>query len=332
MNHSKSFWAVRNKYAEQMRGLRARGYTGDGIWGRGVSLDTGKFQQNTVLPGELLPEHLCGGTYRSRHRKRKPKQRLSYQEQKQRRIEKKFGVSGIALGADEKIKMQLEKGKNTTAKPRMAGSARGRELRAAAALARSDQEKKEEKKEEEGDDEVMIIKTEELSSDDDGGYESDLADANAEDAVDINGQPLRDGAGRGFIKVCEDENLEDSDARLEASDLLSTINPVNNPVKAEDTYLTPAQAKENLSTDDTSYDMAGATADRSGVCAACSFENVVSATTCGVCLNVLHPRHDPGAWSCQSADCRGSSYLNPGTRSACGVCSSPRPLRGRSGK
>ncbi|KAK1600236.1 WLM domain-containing protein [Colletotrichum navitas] len=216
MNHSRAFWAVRNQYADQMRGLWQRGYSGDGIWGRGAQLGTGQFQNNVALPNEPLPEHLCGGTYRSRGRKRKIKPKLSYREQKERRILKKFGANGVALGADEETKVKLEGGKRTQAKPRVAGSARGRELRAAAALARFDQEKKER------EDDIKF----EVKDEDDSGeseYEDDPADVKNEDAVDIDGRPITDGKGRGMIKVCEDENPDDLDAQNELQELQNSV-------------------------------------------------------------------------------------------------------------
>ncbi|KAE9573340.1 DNA-dependent metalloprotease WSS1-like protein [Colletotrichum fructicola] len=214
MNHSRAFWAVRNQYAEQMRGLWRRGYTGEGIWGRGTLLQTGEFQNNVALPSEPLPEHLCGGTYRSRGRKRKAKPKLSYKEQKERRILKKFGANGVALGADEETKVKLEGGKRTQAKPRVAGSARGRELRAAAALARFDQQKKEPQ-------EDFIVKDEEDSTESE--YEDDPVDIKSEDAVDIDGRKMLDGKGRGMIKVCEDENPDDQDAQTELLELRASV-------------------------------------------------------------------------------------------------------------
>ncbi|TID03899.1 DNA-dependent metalloprotease WSS1-like protein [Colletotrichum higginsianum] len=216
MNHSRAFWAVRNQYADLMRGLWQRGYSGEGIWGRGAQLGTGQFQNNVALPGEPLPEHLCGGTYRSRGRKRKIKPKLSYKEQKERRIFKKFGANGVALGADEETKVKLEGGKRTQAKPRVAGSARGRELRAAAALARFDKVK------EEPEDEIKF----EVKDEDDSGeseYEDDPADVKNEDAIDIDGKPITDGKGRGMIKVCEDENPDDQDAQNELQELRNSV-------------------------------------------------------------------------------------------------------------
>ncbi|KAJ4410983.1 hypothetical protein N0V85_003890 [Neurospora sp. IMI 360204] len=219
MNHSRAFWAVRNAYADEMRLLWGRGYTGEGLWGRGALLATGEWERNTVQPGEGLPEHLCGGTYRSRGRKRKApaKPKLSYKEQKERRILKKFGANGVKLGEDEMVKKELEGRKKGAAKPRVAGSARGRELRAAAALARFEGAKKEKEEEEKVKKEVDEDETA-------SGTESDeYEDEDEQDgvaAVDINGKKLLDGKGRGMTKVCEDENPEDQDAQRELKELM----------------------------------------------------------------------------------------------------------------
>ncbi|PON20758.1 hypothetical protein TGAM01_v210359 [Trichoderma gamsii] len=208
MNHSRAFWAVRNQYAAQMQTLWAEGYKGDGLWGRGAKLATGEWERNSVLADEVLPEHLCGGTYRSRGRKRKAKPVLTYQERKERRILKKFGKNGVALGADEEEKVKLEKGKRVQAKPRVAGSLRGRELRAAAALARFEQSRDDApKKEEEVDEE------EGLSDYEDG----DLADSKA--AMDLDGTRMTDKDGGDMVKVCEDENPDDADAKNELDEL-----------------------------------------------------------------------------------------------------------------
>lgn len=225
MNHSRAFWKVRNLYADQMRTLWGRAYTGEGIWGRGALLATGEFENNTVPEGDELPEHLCGGTYRSRRRKRGRKAggaELTYQEKKQRRIEKKFGKDGVALGADDDVKAKLEKGKRTQATPRVAGSNRGRELRAAAALARFEDKKKEPTPE-----------------DDDGNGESAYEDAedidpSADDALDIDGKELLDTRGNRMVKVCEDENPDDEDAANELKELQSSITTYFSPRKRTD--------------------------------------------------------------------------------------------------
>ncbi|KAF4122420.1 WLM domain [Geosmithia morbida] len=223
MNHSRAFWAVRNGYAEDMRGLWARGYTGDGIWGRGAALSTGRWERDTVVDGDALPEHLCGGTYRSRGRKRKSRPTLSYQERKTRRIQNKFGTNGVPLGADDQAKLKLEKGKKVQGKPRVAGSARGRELRAAAAMARFGQQQKEE--------EVTVKDEDDCSSDGESDYDEgddDLVDS--KDAVDFNGDRLVDAEGRSMIKVSEDEEAHDDP---EARDELEELQGVFTGIKRE---------------------------------------------------------------------------------------------------
>lgn len=214
MNHSKAFWAVRNQYAEQMRALWGRRFTGEGVWGRGALLSTGEFETNMVGPAEQLPEHLCGGTYKSRSSKRKAKKTLTYREQKERRILKKFGANGVALGEDAETKRKLEKGRTVAAKPRVAGSARGRDLRAAAALARFDQQKDETTKENQAEDDG--------GSETESGEDYDDDDIKSEpDAVDIDGKKLLDSKGGRMIKVCEDENPEGHDAQQELRELQS---------------------------------------------------------------------------------------------------------------
>src|SRR5437763_16606062 len=93
--------------------------------------------------------------------------------------------------------MMLEVGKKglVGGKPRVANSKRGRELRAAAALAKFGTNKTEGEcvKEEDTGDE----------SEDENGDED--VDNKAEDARDINGQRLLDGTGLGMLKACGDE-------------------------------------------------------------------------------------------------------------------------------
>ncbi|KPM45478.1 hypothetical protein AK830_g1030 [Neonectria ditissima] len=213
MNHSRAFWAVRHAYAAQMHELWSKNYTGDGVWGRGANLGTGEWE-NTVRADEVLPEHLCGGTYRSRGRKRKVKPTLTYQERKEKRILKKFGKNGVSLGADEETKVKLEKGKKVQGKPRVAGSARGRELRAAAALARFETKKEEQ--------DLTSTKDEdqETESGSDSEYEDDaVLGPDSKDAMDVDGTRLVDGKGRGMVRVCEDEDGDDPSAQNELEEL-----------------------------------------------------------------------------------------------------------------
>ncbi|KAG5972870.1 hypothetical protein E4U56_005582 [Claviceps arundinis] len=226
MNHSRAFWAVRNQYAAQMEDLWRDGYIGDGIWGRGANLGTGAWERNVVQSREeMLPGHLCGGTYRTRRggrRKRTGTVQLSYQERKQRRILKKFGENGVPLGADEQVKGELEKGrKKTGARPRVAGSARGRELRAAAALARFEQQKVVEEEEEEEHGEVK--KEEEME--DSGSDDEYETGSGLDEGDEEEGPRLLDRKGRRLVKVCEENgDVGDTDARNELSQLQDMLN------------------------------------------------------------------------------------------------------------
>jgi hypothetical protein len=364
MNHSRAFWAVRNQYATQMYDLWSKGYTGDGIWGRGANLETGEWENNTVLADEVLPEHLCGGTYRSRGRKRKAKPKLSYQEQQERRILKKFGKNGMALGADEDTKVKLEKGKKVQGKPRVAGSARGRELRAAAALARFDQAKSE-----------PDVKDEDATA---SGSESEFEDGDIDfkDALDLDGSRLIDGKGRGMIKICEDEVQDDPGARDETKELRDVLRGkvktefVDVGSGAEDA--SPDDSQHKVTTEprrplslwdipaapstllkgkaqvkDTSQSKAGGSAQSKAKeptngpgasstgqsigaskqveCPICTFSNDSSATRCEMCANVLKETADPKAWACDSEMCKTKKYINAGDCGLCGLCGKKKP-------
>lgn len=209
MNHSKAFWQVNNQYCADLKILWDKGYTGEGMWSRGMLLANGDLVENRPLVEGDVPEHLCGGTFRS-NRKRKrgatEKEKISYQERQQRRIAKKFGTNGVALGADNEVKAKLEKGKNPVGKPRVAASKRGRELRAAAALARF---------------EIPQISTlNGVKALEGSETESDEEDVKIkpDDAKDIDGLRLVDSDGRGMVKVCEDEG-DNADAQKEMEEL-----------------------------------------------------------------------------------------------------------------
>ncbi|KAM3065985.1 hypothetical protein ACMFMG_009794 [Clarireedia jacksonii] len=235
MNHSGAFWKVRNEYAAEMRGLWDKGYTGEGLWGRGVLLEDGAFMDDELAEGEVLPEHLCGGTFRSRGgKKRKAKPKITYKEQKERRIRKKFGVNGMKLGEDEEAKAALEKGKVGLGKPRVANSARGRELRAAAALARFEVKKEE-----------PAIKDEDLVTDSEAesGPEDDVyIKAEPDDALDLDGSRLVDRNGRGMVKVCEDEDKDNEDAKREMNELQSIERYFKPKVKSDPRQTTESEA------------------------------------------------------------------------------------------
>ena len=211
MNHSAAFHRVRIGFQNELKALLDKGYTGDGLWGRGVLLENGEFARNKVGDGEILPENLCGGTFKSRGgRKRKIKSKITYKEAQERRVKKKFGTNGMALGVDEEAKQKLEKGKKSAGKPRIAGSVRGRELRAAAALARFEIKEGPQPK----DEELMT----DSETESDTGSDVFIKTEN-EDAIDIDGSRLLDVDGLPLFKVCEDENKDDEYARNELLEL-----------------------------------------------------------------------------------------------------------------
>jgi hypothetical protein len=348
MNHSKAFWRVRDGYAVELRALWAKGYTGEGLWGRGRDLDTG-FLQATDGEAMDVPGHLCGGTYgrkgskRKRHGKEKPV--LSYAERKQRRILKKFGVGGQALGADDDTKVKLEKGAQRKGKPRVAGSARGRDLRAAAALARFDPVKEED----------VRIKKEEPSSDSETEGEFVEGDQDGA-AVDVDGKSMFDDKGRALIKICEDEDDQDGDARREldeiqgfapqpktAAQLVSSKASSKIPApksantkSASTTALRPTAAPKSSTKSsgspseickprrNSSTPASQPQPPQSSACPVCSLENDADALTCGACANVLKRGFVPDHWMCKSAACKGSQYISAGDAGICGVCGTAR--------
>lgn len=89
-----------------------------------------------------MPKQICGGTYRSRNRRRRtqPAEKLSSSEQKKRRIERKMSPYGPARA----LTTEDSPANDGKSKPRVAQSKRGRELRVAAALKRFEQKKEEE--------------------------------------------------------------------------------------------------------------------------------------------------------------------------------------------
>jgi DNA-dependent metalloprotease WSS1 len=320
-------------------------------------LENGAFAQESLDPGEVLPEHLCGGTFRSRGgQKRKVKPKITYKERQERRIKKKFGMNGLTLGADEEIKSRLENGKRPAGKPRVAGSARGRELRAAAALARF--EVKEEPQIKDGD----LITDSEAESD----YDV-VVKVEPDDALDINGKRLLDMEGHGMVKVCEDEDEDSDEVKKERLDLQGipshsqrplpksaprpsnasqtlkppllskTLHPLDTAKKSETSTrqqsmvskISKHSKEEILSAGEISTagedggDIAhGVEKPRrhDSSCSVCSVANDKTALTCVICSNVLKPEFVPNSWRCQSLTCAGSCYVNAGDVGLCGVC------------
>jgi len=318
MNHSKAFWKVRNQFADELKKLWGKDYTGDGLWGRGQTLLSGEYDTGNNMENEVLPRNLCGGTFRSSRRgKRKrngggeEKKTETYAERQQRRIAKKFGVNGEALGGDQEIRVNLEKGQKIKGKPRVANSSRGRELRVAAALARFGQQK-EEAKEDESDAKAEANEDEESGS----GTEDDYEEVEDGDkAFDLDGSRMRDGAGRRMVRVCEDEDQDDIDVKQEMDDLhqLDDVHPASRqpdkptqqlkaakPVNLDDNSgkgecETPVLSNTNPTTKKTaatdrpptSTPKSQTAREHSTVCPICSMANAASSMLCIACSNVL---------------------------------------------
>ncbi|KAG9693910.1 WLM domain-containing protein, partial [Aureobasidium melanogenum] len=243
MNHSRAFWKVRNAYADELKVLWDKAYTGEGLWGKGQSLITGQYMTNHMPEAANTPASLCGGTFRSsggRKRRRKgDAPRITYAERQQRRIAKKFGVNGVALGDDEGARAKLEadqKGGKPAVKPRVAGSKRGRELRAAAALARFENVKKE------------AVKAEpkiETTSDDDYETDSDYEYTTIERTMNPE-----DG---NMVRVCENEDSEDKDAQREFDELREIDQATSKSHANSSTQpLSKGKAKQMIPDDDAS--------------------------------------------------------------------------------
>ena len=352
MNHSAAFWKVRNQYAEELRGLWSKEYTGDGFWGRGKTLLSEQYENTGPQVPEAMPRNLCGGTFRSRRgRKRKARadgpdsKSLTYAERQQRRIAKKFGVNGTTLGDDEDTRVKLEYGVKTKAKPKVAKSVRGRELRAAAALARFGQQKEEESSKAE-------VGTENDSETED---EYEATDAGQE-ALDFNGSRILDGQGNSMVKVCEDEDRNDSHVKQEMQELqdLGSLRPSSEkpskdpPSEAlassvsmsgnEGTRKTskhplnaaqvnsPEQGRSTSSSRKLSDEGPLLSNEVSNVviCPICSMDNELSAITCMACSHVLDTSRVHGYWRCQSTSCLGTKFNNADDSAFCGVCGARR--------
>lgn len=224
MNHGRGFWKVRNTYAEEMQGLWKRSYVGEGLWGRGKGLGSGRFEHDRVPEGGDIPEHLCGGTYRrARGRKRKrgdgasEKPKETYAERQQKRIQRKFGKhgDGNALGDDELVRGGLEK-KRHVGKPKVANSKRGRDLRAAAALARFSAQNS-----------ATPEGTPELDEDD--GSETEWYDSDDDPSSARKDKHITDGQGHDMVRVCGDE--EENEGAQGEMDELRAISTTANPNK-----------------------------------------------------------------------------------------------------
>lgn len=290
MNHSKLFWKVRDDYASHLRLLWSRGYTGEGMWGRGQSLLSGDFTSSAPRGDEFTD--LCGGVYRGRRaRKRKPKQ--SYAERKKaklERTERKFGAGhGMDAERAEAERVLLE-GRPVAGKPRVAGSKRGRELRAAAALLRFEKAKvaqeREGSKVETADEETESAEEEEEEEEEEG-----------EELRDEKGERIVDAHGNGLRKVCGDDEGGTEQAN-EMEELRGLADE-----EVDEHALT-----ERKEPDDPEE-------DPSTACPICTLVNAAGSVTCGACGHALS-----GGWKCDSKACMKAGYVNNAAAERCGLC------------
>lgn len=70
MNHSHAFRKVNEAIRKELNILRAKGYFGDGFWGKGRKLVSGR--DETELADDDQPPYTCGGAYKKRRGGRKP--------------------------------------------------------------------------------------------------------------------------------------------------------------------------------------------------------------------------------------------------------------------
>jgi hypothetical protein len=350
-NHGKGFWETRNLFSKEMKDLWAKSYTGEGFWGGGRVLgNLTSVMGNNVVPSEELQDiEVCGGTFRSRRNKRKTAgPDLTWKEKRDRRIEKKFGKNGQSLGEDEDQRLRLEitqKGP-VGAKPRVAGSKRGRELRAAAALARFGPNKKEV-------DELGLDRTEDDDGIDEDKSDYEVVDELEEDALDSTGQRILDKNGKALIRVCGEEDgtrdevqvknemdelegLNNDFMMLHQHDDCSSEEEEELPIARQSlsTQTKPDKAAPSLRLPSSSRSERPATPaipekvtttpkdtpNNTLECPICSMSNDRLSPTCSVCAHVLDKSKMPSYWVCESEACDGTKYINSGDCGRCGVC------------
>jgi hypothetical protein len=350
MNHSKQFWQTKDLFTKEMRELWARRYTGEGFWGGGRVLgDLSSVMGNNIVPSEELQNiEVCGGTFRSRRTRRKNAGAdLTWKEKRDLRIEKKFGKNGQAVGADEYQRLRLEIGKKGPmgVKPRVAGSKKGRELRAAAALARFGPNKKE----------VEELEATEEDYDEQGEGKYEGVDEPGDDALDSRGHKILDGKGKGMIRVCRDEDgsPDEAEVRKEREELeklddgfmthccdhqQDTEDDEETPATSPDL---PAEKQKSLSVvskrrspprskspakpaSNQLQTAATATTSSRVDCPICTTSNDRLNPTCTVCAHVLDKTKMPSYWVCKSEACQATEYVNAGDAGLCGICGSKK--------
>jgi len=356
MNHSKAFWVVRDDYATHLRVLWSKGYSGEGMWGRGQGLASGEFEAGGATgAGDF--DDLCGGAYRGRGRKRRRREKVSYAERKQRRLQRtetRFG-KGHDVGDSEAAKLMLE-GKFVAAKPKVANSKRGRELRAAAALARFEQAKVESTREKEEDaadgsedDETTVSGSE---------TESDLDLDPGDDLVDAKGQHITDAQGNNLYRVREHDDAADTSKKRDELEELIDLTDGSRISGTADASKSSSSAKSNASPSSSTITRGPGTASsdpkpgkpakaasrappaavvgtkteaKQISCPICTLLNPVTSKACEACGHVLAPlghsakgEDDGGGWTCDTVSCVALGYANPEDATWCGLCGAAR--------
>lgn len=187
--------------------LVARGYTGEGFWSRGHTISEGLTAPRHLSEAEM-PDNLCGGTYRSA--KKPEKRKLTYAERKEKRKQRLFGKGeGEQMGANEKLRAALEKGKSKKAvavKPRVTQSKRGRDLRLEAALRRE-----------------AALKSESAASTSNGGNkeESDTEELSSEYETEEEEETVDVGGGNRMVRIASEG--QDDDEWAEFKEEMNTM-------------------------------------------------------------------------------------------------------------
>lgn len=335
-----------------------------------------QYTHDQPLAERDMPKSLCGGsfpppasgivndwkklgTYRS-HKKRESTQdaserakrpKLTYAERQQRRKERKFGCSeGEKVGADDDTRSVLEKGKKSKAAPRIAQSARGRELRAAAAMKRFEGQKVEMVEAEASDE------SDSSGSEGKGDWDEDekkkvdvgggkyLVPVSLEDDGDLEQDwmkrelvELKDACGRGTVGEHFDEGSTSGNGRgpgqsrespskmsvnKDTVDLTSDGDPQASPPNSKPPTPNPPPLPNpqnpTITSPPSRTEAKAPNGSSETICTACSFANDPTSTLCCVCANVLNPGQMKNAWKCS---CYGDlRYMNPGDAGVCGVC------------
>ena len=347
MNHSKDFWKVRDGFVGEMRKFWGRGYTGEGVWGVGRALQNGEVEDRSVeLIGIDAVEEVCGGVYRRRRRKRK----VDWKEQKERRVQKKFVApagEGRKMGGDEDERVKLEDGKKPKGNPRVAGSKRGRELRAQAALARFETNKvKEEEVKVEEEEEDEWEEEDEPAFDTDGSI---LRDTNGEEMVKIREEDendikikdeMREMLGLSTIPLAEERSVStststsrnDSSTSKIPAPFPQTIPQRQNPYASAPIPSDPSSTSNTTNTQPTISHTSTpilpteATIETETTCPICTLANPSLSWICIACSHVLRPEKSSGSWTCKRPECGsgGSQYRNAADCGLCGLCGGRR--------